>query len=254
MSASHFTDTDAVEELAAWWHESTGGNIDASVNGVELVDVVRKMLHRIRPTNAPLLSCPECSHNMAEHYGRRHKQAFPTPRLCRADRANGRTCRCRYTVPQIAADAAADGSYRALPRMRLIRLSGRRHPRAEAVNSAGAVYDLLKEEAAGLVKEVFWTVLLDGRNRVIDIDEVAVGSLTATLVHAREVFTPAMYVGAAHIILAHNHPSGDAEPSSEDVALTSRLVQVGDVLGIKVLDHVVIGDGRFISLSERGLV
>lgn len=254
MSTSRFTDTDAVEELAAWWHEATGGNADTPVTGGDLVNVVRSVLDRARPTRLPQFACPECGHDQAQHYGQRRKEGFPTPRLCRADSANGRTCRCRYTLPQIAADTSVEGSYRALPRMRLIRLSGRRALRDAAIGSAASVYDLIREEAAGLVKEVFWCVLLDGRNRVIDIDEVAVGSLTATLVHPREVFTPAMYVAAAHVILVHNHPSGDPEPSAEDIALTKRLVQAGDVVGIRVLDHVVIGDERFRSFSECGLI
>ena len=253
MSASRFTDTDAVEELAAWWRESTGGNADAAVSGADLVDVVRLILDRVRPTHSPQFACPECGHDMAEHYGQRRKESYPSPRLCRGEKL-GRKCRCRYAMPQTVADAPVDNGYRALPRMRLLRLGGRRHPVNDPINSAARVYDLFKEEAAGLMKEVFWTVLLDGRNRVIDIDEVAVGSLTSTLVHPREVFTAAMHVGAAHVILVHNHPSGDAEPSAEDVALTKRLLEAGEVVGIKVLDHVVVGDDRFSSFSERGLI
>ena len=253
MSASHFTDTDAVEELAAWWQEATGGNADADVNGADLVDVVRRILDRVRPTGSPQLSCPECGHDMAEHYGQRCKESYPSPRLCRGEKL-GRKCRCRYAMPQIAADAPIGNGYRALPRMRLLRLGGRRHPFSEPVNTAARVYELLREEAAGLSKEVFWTVLLDGRNRVIDIDEVAVGTLTSTLVHPREVFTAAMHVGAVNIIVAHNHPSGDPDPSTEDIALTRRLAQAGEVVGIKILDHIVIGDDRFSSFSERGLI
>lgn len=253
MSASRFNDTDAVEELAAWWREATGGNADAEVNGADLVDVVRRILDRVRPTGHPQFSCPECGHDMGEHYGQRRKESYPSPRLCRGEKL-GRKCRCRHAMPQIAADASIGNSYRALPRMRLLRLGGRRHPFSDPVNTASIVYELLREEAAGLSKEVFWTVLLDGRNRVIDIDEVAVGTLTSTLVHPREVFTAAMHVGAVHIIVAHNHPSGDPDPSAEDVALTKRLAEAGEVVGIKILDHIVIGDDRYSSFSERGLI
>ncbi len=254
MSASRFTDTDAIDELAVWWREATGGNADAEVSGADLTDFVRRLLDRVRPETTPLLSCPECSHDLGEHYGQRRRESHPTPRLCRATKDDGRGCRCRYTMPQIVADAPACGGYRALPRMRLMRMSGRRHPRQEPLSSAREVFDVFKEEAAGLTKEVFWTVLLDGRNRVIDIDETAVGSLTATLVHPREVFSSALYIGAAAVILAHNHPSGDPEPSPEDRALTTRLVQAGNIMGIRVLDHVVIGDGRYRSFSEQGLI
>ena len=81
------------------------------------------------------------------------------------------------------------------------------------------------------------------------------GCLTSSLVHPRETFKPAILGGAAAIVLAHNHPSGDPEPSAEDVALTRRLVSAGTLLGIEVLDHVIIGEaGRFVSLKERGVI
>ena len=81
------------------------------------------------------------------------------------------------------------------------------------------------------------------------------GCLTSSLVHAREVFKPAILAGAAAILLAHNHPSGDPEPSAEDLALTRRLKAAGDLLGIAILDHIIVGElGRFVSLRERGAV
>ena len=81
---------------------------------------------------------------------------------------------------------------------------------------------------------------------------ISEGSLTAALVHPREVFAPAIRDGAAALILVHNHPSGDPTPSVEDAAITQRLRQVGDLVGIRVLDHVVIGRGRFASMAEEG--
>jgi len=94
---------------------------------------------------------------------------------------------------------------------------------------------------------------LDGKNQVLGFNVVSIGSLTAALVHAREVFKPAILGNAAAIILVHNHPSGDPEPSAEDQALTARLKQAGELLGIRVLDHVVIGDdGRHVSMAETG--
>jgi DNA repair protein RadC len=119
------------------------------------------------------------------------------------------------------------------------------------VRDAGAVYAAFREEAELADRERFVLVLLDGKNRVIGFHVVSVGSLTAALVHPREVFKAAILANAAAVILAHNHPSGDPEPSAEDRALTARLRQVGELVGIRVLDHVVIGDGSFTSLAER---
>lgn len=255
MSESPFTDTDAINELLAWWQDATGGDPEGNVSGADLVDIVRRLLDRVRPTPDPLLTCPECGHPLDAHYGKRSREAYTTPRLCRAPKGATSTCRCRFTVPQLAAaDAPIGGGYRALPRMRLVWLSGRRHPHELPVSSAQAVYDLLREDAAGLTKELFWVLFLDGRNRIIDYTDIAVGTLTSTLVHPREVFTAAMHVGAAHVILAHNHPSGDPSPSAEDLALTTRLTQAGELVGIKVLDHIVIGDGCYRSFSEEGRI
>ena len=98
--------------------------------------------------------------------------------------------------------------------------------------------------------EIFAVVLLNGRHRVLACSEVSRGTLTTALVHPREVFRLAIAIGASAIVLAHNHPSGSAEPSAEDLALTERLRRVGDVVGIRVLDHVVIGAESFRSLAE----
>jgi DNA repair protein RadC len=104
-------------------------------------------------------------------------------------------------------------------------------------------------------REVFVVALLTVRHRLIGFNIVSVGCLTASLVHAREVFRPAVLVPAASLLLCHNHPSGDPEPSAEDIALTRRLVSAGQVLGIEVLDHIVLGEaGRFVSLKERGVL
>ncbi len=97
-------------------------------------------------------------------------------------------------------------------------------------------------------------MLLDGKNCVMREDLVSEGILTASLVHPREVFAPAIREAAAGIVLIHNHPSGDPEPSPEDLEVTRRLCAVGELIGIRVLDHVVIGDGRYVSFLERGLL
>ena len=122
------------------------------------------------------------------------------------------------------------------------------------VRDAKAVYDAFRAHFESMDREVFLSVLLDGRNQLMGFNLVAVGTLTSALVHPREVFKPAILANAAAIILVHNHPSGDPEPSSEDRALTTRLKQAGEILGIRILDHVVIGDGHFRSLSEEGLL
>ena len=105
-----------------------------------------------------------------------------------------------------------------------------------------------------LRKEVFKCVLLDVKNRVIKDVNVSEGSLTASIVHPREVFLPAIRESAASIILVHNHPSGDPTPSAEDIDITRQLVKAGEVLGIKVLDHIIIGDGSSLSFADQGII
>jgi len=102
--------------------------------------------------------------------------------------------------------------------------------------------------------ETFGLLALDVRRRLKHEAVVSVGCLTASLVHPREVFQEAVVARAAAILLFHNHPSGDPEPSAEDVALTRRLAQAGALMGIEVLDHLVLGAGRFVSLKERGVL
>lgn len=104
-------------------------------------------------------------------------------------------------------------------------------------------------------REHFRAAFLDTRHRLIGPAYlVSIGCLTASLVHPRELFRPAIAAGAAGVVLSHNHPSGDPEPSAEDIALTRRLVAAGTVLGIEVLDHIVTGEGRYVSLKERGVL
>jgi DNA repair protein RadC len=101
-------------------------------------------------------------------------------------------------------------------------------------------------------REHFIAILLNARHEAIAVETISVGSLNASIVHPREVFRPAILAAAASIILAHNHPSGDPEPSEEDLAITRRLAQVGELLGIALLDHVVIARRGSTSLRERG--
>jgi len=102
-------------------------------------------------------------------------------------------------------------------------------------------------------KEHFVAIFLNARNQIICREEVSIGSLNASLVHPREVFMPAVGSAAASVILAHNHPSGDVTPSREDIELTRRMVQAGEIMGIEVLDHIIIGAERFLSMKEANL-
>ena len=100
--------------------------------------------------------------------------------------------------------------------------------------------------------EQFGIVMLDTKHRLIRVKVVSVGSLDATVVHPREVFREAASASAAAIVLFHNHPSGDPTPSPDDVALTTRMLNAGDVMGIAVIDHLILADQRYFSLVEAG--
>lgn len=103
-------------------------------------------------------------------------------------------------------------------------------------------------------KEYFITLHLDGKNRIKCMDLVSIGSLNQSIVHPREVFKTACLSNAAAIILIHQHPTGDPTPSSEDISITRRLKEAGELMGIKVLDHIIVGDGEYLSFVERGLL
>jgi len=103
-------------------------------------------------------------------------------------------------------------------------------------------------------KEMFVTLHLDGKNRILCMDQVSIGSLNQSIVHPREVFKTACLSNAAAIILVHQHPTGDPAPSSEDIAITRRLKEAGEIMGIKVLDHIIVGDGEYMSFVERCLL
>lgn len=108
-------------------------------------------------------------------------------------------------------------------------------------------YPLLRD----LRREVFKIILLDAKHTIIRDATVSEGSLTLSIVHPREVFSLAIREAAAAVIFLHNHPSGDPQPSSEDRNLTTRLVAAGELLGIQVLDHLIVGDGRYISFADQ---
>ena len=103
-------------------------------------------------------------------------------------------------------------------------------------------------------RESFVAVLLSTKNHVLKTPVISVGSLNASIVHPRELFREAINASAAAVIVAHNHPSGDPTPSPEDVSLTRKLVEAGKILDIPVLDHVVLGDGKYVSFKEKGIL
>jgi DNA repair protein RadC len=135
---------------------------------------------------------------------------------------------------------------------------GRRYFKAQrgerpAIHSPKDAADQVMYEMTGFVQENLWVLLLDTRNRLIDIEHLYQGSLNSSTVRVAEVFKKAMVMNAAAIIITHNHPSGDPTPSPEDIALTRTLVETGKMLDIQVLDHVVIGGNSFVSLKEKRL-
>lgn len=122
------------------------------------------------------------------------------------------------------------------------------------VRSPQDVCSFVMEEMCYLDREHFRVVILNTKNQVLAVETISVGSLNSSLVHPREVFKPAVLKSAAAVILLHNHPSGDATPSSEDLEITRRLAEAGKLIGIEVLDHIIIGDHVFTSLKERAVI
>jgi DNA repair protein RadC len=140
-------------------------------------------------------------------------------------------------------------------RIALVREPGVKLAERPQIRVAAEAAPLLAQYIGEADREVFAVALLTVRHRVLGLHTVSVGCLTSSLVHPREVFKPAILSGSAALLLVHNHPSGDPEPSAEDIALTRRLTAGGQLLGIEILDHLILGEaGRFVSLRERGVI
>lgn len=122
------------------------------------------------------------------------------------------------------------------------------------INSPLDVSNVLMEELKYLEKEYFKIIMLNTKNVIISIEDISVGSLNSSIVHPREVFKEAIKRSSASIILVHNHPSGDPTPSKEDINITKRLIECGEILGIKVLDHIIFGYNKYTSLKEKDLI
>jgi len=141
--------------------------------------------------------------------------------------------------------------------------------RVVLVKEKGAMYDVQKKiespydaykaiteitKVQEEAQEVFGILILNSKNKIVAVHEISRGTLNASMVHPREVFKPAVLHNAAAIICFHNHPSGDPEPSREDIEITNRIKNSGELLGILVHDHIIIGDDRYVSLKERGVM
>ena len=135
---------------------------------------------------------------------------------------------------------------------------GRRHQRptmsGASFCSSQDIADFYGPRMKDARQETFHCALLDAKNKILRNEVVSVGTLTASLVHPRDTFKSAVRESAAAVIFIHNHPSGDTRPSQEDILLTRRLVQAGDLLGIRVLDHVIVGNGEHFSFRDNGLL
>jgi len=123
----------------------------------------------------------------------------------------------------------------------------------ERFTSPQQVFEMFRD-LVNEAREHFLALHLDTKNKIICLDRVSVGSLNQSIVHVREVMKSALLSSAAAIILIHNHPSGDPTPSNEDIVITRRLKEAGELIGIPVLDHIIIGEGQYISFVEKGLL
>lgn len=123
---------------------------------------------------------------------------------------------------------------------------------APRIDGPKDIYRLLRPLLADADREMFYTLLLSTKNHVLEIALVSVGSLSASIVHPREVLKPAIRQSAAAIVVAHNHPSGVPDPSPEDIEFTKRLARCGELMGIRLLDHIIVAGDSFVSLKELG--
>ena len=123
-----------------------------------------------------------------------------------------------------------------------------------AIKSPENAAALVMEEMRHLDREHFWALLLNTKNQVLSKEVISIGTLNSSAIHPRELYKAAIRRSAAGVILVHNHPSGDPTPSQQDIEVTKRLIEAGNIIGINVLDHLVIGDNKFVSFKARGLM
>lgn len=135
-----------------------------------------------------------------------------------------------------------------------IRFSKETRGVVKKITSPSDISNLLMDEMKFLQKEEFKILMLDTKNQITKVETISIGTLNASIVHPRDVFKSAILNSANTIILVHNHPSGNPEPSKEDINITNRLIDVGELVGIKVLDHIILGNNRYISFKEKNLI
>lgn len=127
-------------------------------------------------------------------------------------------------------------------------------PVTASMHTSRDIYDFVKNLGSDLDREAFFVVCLNTKNKIIGVNMVSLGSLTTSVVHPREVFKIAILTNSSAIILVHNHPSGDPRPSKEDVDCTHRLAAAGAIVGIRVLDHIVVGEEEYYSFADSGMM
>lgn len=137
--------------------------------------------------------------------------------------------------------------------VKLIRESSVRYS-SEKIATPNDIANLCRNFLEQADREICLLICLDNKNKPTAIHTISVGTVNASLVHPREVFKTAILANAVRIVLAHNHPSGDPEPSKEDIEITKRLIEAGKIIGIELLDHIVIGEKRFVSFKEKNLI
>ena len=140
--------------------------------------------------------------------------------------------------------------------LRVIKENAGRYDVNKKIQSPEDAYEVAQKviKASEYAEENLWLITLDTKNNITGIFTVSTGSLNSSLVHPREVFKRAMLQNAASIIICHNHPSGDPTPSKDDIGITKRLYEAGEIIGIKLLDHIIAGDNSYTSLKEKGFI
>ncbi|NLW49474.1 MAG: DNA repair protein RadC [Candidatus Brocadiaceae bacterium] len=134
------------------------------------------------------------------------------------------------------------------------RYAGDRLPAGRAIGGSESLFRYMREKMFGLDREHFCVLLLDTKNQILREETVSIGSLNESVVHPREVFKTAIRQSASAVVFVHNHPSGNPEPSMQDRRLTDRLCEAGRLVGIRVLDHMIIGRDTYFSFAEQGLL
>ena len=134
------------------------------------------------------------------------------------------------------------------------RIATKPRDKKNRITGPESIASLFMEEMRYFKKEVFNVLMINTKGEIIGTEKIAVGDLSSTVIHPREVFLPAIKRSAAAVAFAHNHPSGDPTPSGEDITTTQKLIDAGKIIGIAVWDHIIIGDGKYVSFKEKQLI